>query len=296
MTLRRLSLAFAASAAALAILPALAAPQSQTLQGRSLRLENLMFADVTVNVVPGAQGMQFSLDGKPEAVARTRFRQDGDAAVVHMDDRPSGSWDSSMGYDITLVVTVAPGTPLAIDGFAGKATIGDLNADLSIDSSGSGDIKSGRVTAASIEASGSVDVEIASVDKALSFDTSGSGSLKAGAVGVTSISVTGSGDIQLASVKGGLSIDTSGSSNVDIGSIDSPVAIDTSGSGDVRIGAGRAASFSVSTSGSGDISFAGTAVNPEVSTSGSGSVCIDTVEGTFESSGADVTIGKGRCS
>ena len=295
MTLRRLSLAFAASVAAAAVLPALAAPQSQTLQGRSLRLENLMFADITVNVVPGTQGMQVSLDGKPEAVARTSFRQDGDTAVVHMDELNSYNWDISQGYDITLVVTVAPGTPLALSGFGGKAAIGDLNAPLAIESSGSGEIRAGRVTAASVEASGSADVELAGVDGALSFDTSGSGSLKAGSVGATSISVTGSGDVQLGAVVGGLAIDISGSSDIVIGSIDSATSIETSGSGDVRIGGGRASSFEVSTSGSGDIRFAGTAVNPQISTSGSGDVCIDTIEGSLDSSGADVTIGKGRC-
>lgn len=296
MTVRTLQLAFAASVAAAAILPALAAPQSQTLQGSSVQLDNLMFADVTVNVVPGTQGYQFSLDGKPEAVARTHFRQDGNIAVVHMDDRPSGDWNSSEGYDITLVVTVAPGTPLALSGFGGKAMIGDLNAPLAVESSGSGEIDAGRVTAASIDASGSADVEIAAVDGALSFQTSGSGSLKAGAVGATSISVTGSGDVKLGSVNGGLAIDISGSSDIAIGTINSATAIETSGSGDVRIGGGRATSFDVSTSGSGDIRFAGTAVNPQISTSGSGDICIDTVEGTLESSGADITTGKGRCS
>jgi hypothetical protein len=292
---RRLQTALFASAAALACAPALAAEQTQTMQGTSLRLENLSTADVTVNVVPGAQGIQVTLDGKDEAVARTSFRTDAGVAVIRMEDRPYDSWNSS-DYDIRFVLTVAPGTPLAIDDLTGKATIGDLNAPLAVSSSGSGEIKSGRVSVASIEASGSADVEIASVDGALSFDTSGSGSLKAGAVGSTSISVTGSGNVQLASVTGGLAIDISGSSDIAIGTIDAATAIDASGSGDVRIASGRAASFEVSASGSSDISFGGTAVNPQISISGSGDICIDTVEGSLDSSGADVTIGKGRCS
>ncbi len=297
MTIRtRFQFALLASAAAFALLPAQAAEQTQTMQGTSLRLENLSIADVTVNVVPGTQGIQVTLDGKDEAVARTSFRTDAGVAVIAMADRPSGSWNSADGYDIRFVLTVAPGTPLAIDGITGKANIGDLNAPLAVDSSGSGEIKAGRVTVASIEASGSADVEIASVDGALSFETSGSGTLKAGAVGSTSISVTGLGNVELASVTGGLAIDISGSSDIAIGSIDAATAIDASGSGDVRIASGRAASFEVSASGSSDISFGGTAVNPQISISGSGDICIDTVEGSLDSSGADVTIGKGRCS
>lgn len=293
---RRLQTALLASAAALACAPALAAEQTQTMQGSSLRLENLSTADVTVNVVPGAQGIQVTLDGKDEAVARTSFRNDAGVAVIRMEDRPYDSWNSSDDYDIRFVLTVAPGTPLAIDDLTGKATIGDLNAPLAVSSSGSGEIKSGRVTVASIEASGSADVEIAAVDGALSFDTSGSGSLKAGAVGSTSISVTGSGNVQLASVTGGLAVDISGSSEIAIGTIDGATAIDASGSGDVRIASGRAARFEVSASGSSDISFGGTAVNPQISISGSGDVCIDTVEGSLDASGADITVGKGRCS
>ena len=293
---RRIQFALLASAASLALLPALAAPQTQALQGSSLRLENLSTADVTVNVVPGVQGVQVTLDGKDEAVARTSFRNDGGVAVIRMEDRPYDSWNSSDGYDIRFVLTVAPGTPLEIDDLTGKATIGDLNAPLAVTSSGSGEIRAGRVSVASIDASGSADVEIASVDGALSFDTSGSGTLKAGAVGTTSISVTGSGNVQLASVTGGLSIDISGSSDIAIGSIDAATAIDTSGAGDVRIGTGRASRFEVSTSGSGDISFGGTAVNPQISISGSGDICIDTVEGSLDASGADITVGKGRCS
>lgn len=292
---RRIQFALLASAASLALLPALAAPQNQSLQGNSLRLDNLQVAEVTVNVVPATQGIQVTLDGKPEAVARTSFRTEANVAIVHMDDRPYDTWNSSDGYDVNLVVTVAPGTPLELASFTGKATIGDLNAPLAVDTSGSGEIHAGRVAVASLDASGSLDVEIASIDGALSVDTSGSGSITAGAVGSTSISMSGSGDVTLASVKGGLNIDTSGSSNIAVGTIDAALSIDTTGSGDVKIDRGRASTFTVSTSGSGDVSFGGTAVNPQISTSGSGNICIDSVEGSIEMDGASVKIGKGAC-
>lgn len=288
-----LRLALTAAVASSAILAASAAPQTQTLAGSSLRLEDLSSADVTVSVVPGAQGIQVTLDGKDEAIARTAMTTEGNDAVVRM--APRSTHVSSSGYDIRLTVTVAPGTPLAINGFVGRAVIGDLDAPLALEAT-AGEIRTGRLTTASLESSGSMDVEIASVEGALAFSASGSGSLKTGAVGVTAISIDGSGSAEIASVVGGLDIEISGSGDVSIGSIDAPTQIDIAGSGSVEIKSGRATAFDVSSSGSGEVRFGGTAVNPQISTAGSGDVCIDTVEGALQSSGANLRTGKGACS
>ena len=84
MTLR---LALTAAVAASAVISASAAPQTQTLQGASLRLEDLVSADVTINVVPGTQGVQVTLDGRDEAVARTTMATEGQDAVIRMAPR-----------------------------------------------------------------------------------------------------------------------------------------------------------------------------------------------------------------
>ena len=290
MTLR---LALTAAVAASAVISASAAPQTQTLQGASLRLEDLVSADVTINVVPGTQGVQVTLDGRDEAVARTTMATEGQDAVIRM--APRNVEGTFSGYDIKLTVTVAPGTPLAIGGFIGRAAIGDLDAPLSLEAT-AGEVKAGRLTTASLESSGSMDVEIASVEGALSFSSSGSGSLKAGAVGLTAIEIDGSGSADIASVAGGLNIEIAGSADLTIGTIDGPTQIDIAGSGSVEIKGGRATSFEVSAAGSGEVKFGGTAVNPKVDAAGSGDVCIDTIEGSLDASGSDVRVGKGACS
>jgi len=292
IALRRTALMLPATL--LAFAPAHAAQGGQSFQSSSLLLENLV-ANVSVNVVPGAQGIQVSVEGRDEMVARVVYREENGRAVVHMNDRdPGAPWTNESSEDLKVKVTLAPGTEFAIDGLVGDATVGDIDSNVAINAT-SGKVMIGRVKDAAIEVDGSADVVLGAVQGRLSLDTSGSGSLKAGAAGATSISISGSGEADIASVSGSLDIDVSGSADVDIGHVDSATEISIAGSGDIAIHGGRATAFSLDSSGVGDVKFAGTAVNPQISISGMGDVCIAAVEGSMESSGATVTIDPVRC-
>jgi hypothetical protein len=287
------TLAFTASAIALAC-AAQAAPIQQTLQAKNVSLIGLTSADVKLNIVPGAQGVQISVDGKEDALKRLTFTTEGDTAVARMTRDNWGDINLSSGYDLTMTVTVAPGAALAVDDLIGHLQGGDLNGPVDLDAA-AGEIVLGNVTNADIESSGSMDITLGNISGTLDMEVSGSGSLKAGSAGNTQIEIYGSGEADIASVNGSFALEISGSGEVSIGSVNGAVEISTTGSGDVAVKGGRANSFSVDSSGSSDVSFAGTAVNPQISTSGSGSVCIDTVEGNLNSDGADITIGKGKC-
>lgn len=286
--------ALLSAAALFALLPAHAAQSEHSFSSSSLLLQNLV-ANVSVNVVPGAQGIQVKVEGRDRMVARIAYRDEDGRAVVHMRDREPGEpWTSESSDDVKVTVTLAPGTAFAIDGLVGDALVGDIDAPVDI-SATSGKVMIGRVKDAAIEVDGSADVTLGAVQGTLTLATSGSGSLKAGSAGATSISISGSGEADIASVSGRLDIDVSGSADIDIGHVDSATGIDIAGSGDIVIRGGRATSFSLDSSGVGDVKFAGTAVNPKISVSGMGDVCIAAVEGSMEMSGATVTIDPVRC-
>ncbi len=280
----------AVSVALAAILPASAAPISHTLGGSKLLIDNVI-GDVTVVVKPGAQGVQITATGDDFFTSRLSFNQSGDQAEIRMEDL---SYNSNQNLQtLKLTVTVAPGTDLSIDDLIGDASIGDLQAPVAI-AAIAGDIIVGAVTTASIETSGSADISITEVTGSLSLDTSGSGEVKVGRAGATSLTISGSGDANIGQVGGSLGIDLSGSANVTVGNVNGAVAVSISGSSDVYIGGGRADPFAADTSGSGNIIFGGTAVNAQVSTSGSGEICLGATEGSIQTDGA-ITIDPKAC-
>lgn len=281
-----------AATALLALVPAHAAESGHSFQSSSLLLRNLV-ANVTVNVVPGTQGIQVKAEGRDDMIARISYGDESGRAVVNMSSSMS-IWTTESANDVKVTIALPPGTAFAVDGYIGNALVGDIDAAVEINAT-AGKVMIGRVKNASIEVDGSADVTLGAVEGTLSLETSGSGSLKAGSAGATSLSISGSGEADIASVSGRLAIDVSGSADVEIGHVDSATEIDIAGSGDIRIHGGRATAFSLESSGVGDVKFAGTAVNPQISVSGMGDVCIAAVEGSMEMSGATVTIDPVRC-
>lgn len=269
---------------------AAAAQLQQTLGGSRLLIGNVI-GDITVVVVPGAQGVQISAAGDDRFTSLLTFSQNGDRAEVRMGDLSYNS-DENL-QTLSLTVTVAPGTDLAIDDLIGNATVGDLKAPVAIDAV-AGRITIGSVTSANLESSGSADIEVIEATGSLSIDTSGSGEVKVGRAGTTSITISGSGNAEIGAISGGLGIDISGSADVDVQSVNGPTAISVAGSGDIYIASGRADPFAADISGGGSVTFGGTAVNPQISTSGSAEICLAAAEGSIQSDG-DITISPTAC-
>lgn len=260
------------------------------LDGSRLLVDNVI-GDVTILVTPGAKGVQVSATGDDRFTSLLRFSQTGDRAEIRMGDI---SFRSDEGLErLRLTVTVPPGTDTAIEDLIGNATVGDLNAPIAIDAV-AGEIRIGRVTSASLECDGSANIQVTESTGALSIETSGSGEVKVGKAGATSVTISGSGDAEIGQVVGSLGIDISGSGKVAVDSVNGATAISIAGSGDVYIASGRADPFAADISGDGNVVFGGTAVNPQISTSGSADICLAAAEGTIESDG-DITVSPTAC-
>lgn len=283
---------FVTAAALAALFSAQAGTVDQTLAGPKLLVDGLI-GDVTITVVPSATGIHVAGSGDDRFTSRLHIENRDGRAEISLD---GDNWNTDDSWQkLVLTVTVPPGTDLSIDDHIGNATVGDTDAPVAIEAI-AGTITIGKVSTAAIESSGSADVSIAEATGALSIDTSGSGEVKVGRAGATSISISGSGDAELGTISGTLGIDVSGSANVMVAEVNGATAVSVSGSSDVYIAAGRASPFAADISGSGDISFAGTAVNPQVSSTGSGSICIGAAEGAVQSDGdGDITISPTAC-
>lgn len=262
----------------------------QTLSGSKLWVRDVV-GDVTVQVTPGAQGVNITATGDDRFTSLLTFRQNGERAEIRMGDL---SYDSRENLKtLKIKVTVAPGTDIAMENHIGDATIGDTYAAVAVDAV-AGRISVGVVSSVSIESAGSAAIDVAEAKGSLSIDTAGSGAVKVGKAGATSISISGSGDAAIGEVSGSLSVDLSGSADVTVASVNGATAISVAGSSDVYIGGGRADPFAASISGSGSVTFGGTAVNPQVSTSGSGEICLASTEGSLQVAGA-ITIDARTC-
>lgn len=279
-------------AASAFVAPAVAGQFSQTLQGRTLRLDDLV-ANVDVKLDPSAQGITVTAEGLDEMIALLSSRQDGDQAIVAMGNYRKDNLDiSDTGLRVT--VTMAPGTALSIDDFVGTMLGGDLNAPLTVDAT-AGTLAFGRVKDVTFDNDGAADLTVGDVDGRVTVKTSGAGDFEAGNARDTSISISGAGDIDLASVSGALDVKISGAGDVDVGRVNGAVSIAVTGVGDVKVRAGTANPLQISNSGVGRVDFNGTGVNPTISSSGMGDICVARVEGEISLDGSSVTIDPDAC-
>jgi len=286
----------ASPAVLLVSLAAAQGPVTQNFQAQRLQVDALI-ARFQVDVVPGATGIQVSVEGTPEMVQKLRLATSGDALVIGMEGIDSDWWDDMWDWssfdseDLKVTVTLAPGTPVKVDNYIGDATIGDLNGAIRFNTSG-GDARIGNVTTANISIAGSGDITVASASGLIEASIAGSGSIRGGNVGEAEIEIAGGGDVTLGQIGHALDIDIAGSGEVRAQSVNGKVEIDVAGSGDVTIDSGTADPFKVDIAGSGDVRFGGTANNPDVSVMGSGDVWIAAYTGTLSSDGADIKVGK----
>jgi len=269
---------------------------NQTFQAHRLQIDALI-AHLTVNVQDGASGMNVAVDGTQDMVKKLRMTTSGDALVLSMEgsgeDWWSDMWDwtSVSSDDLTVTVTVGPGTPVKVENFIGDATVGDIRAEIEFNATG-GETRIGEVTDAEVAIAGSGDISLARATGKVEASIAGSGTIRTGDTGDASVEIAGGGDVILGTVNGGLEVDVAGSGEVTVKSVNGKVDIDVAGSGDVRIDGGNADPFRVDIAGSGDVRFGGTAHDPNVSVMGSGDVWIAAYTGTLSSDGADIKIGQ----
>ncbi len=136
---------------------------------------------------------------------------------------------------------------------------------------------------------------IANVRGPLTIENSGSAQIRAGDAGAMVLRQSGSGEIQTLVAANGLDVRISGSGDIAVARASGPVEAGVSGSGALRVAGGQATSFRARVSGSGDIHFAGRAQQVDSGTSGSGVIEIAGVSHSLDvslSGSGDMTVGE----
>lgn len=239
--------------AILAGAPALAAPRDFTAD--SVRVENIV-GTVQVTVDPAARSVTAEVTGQPHWVDTVRLDQAGGTlSVVQEAQSRRGRLDKD--DMVTVLLTLPPGTALAMGNLVGEARVGDLDGPLRLQGSGAAEVEVGRVASAELDLSGAGDVTLGEVRGRLRGSLSGAGSVEVGPVrGEVRLDVSGFGDVEVEAVQG-------------------PVTVQLSGVGDVHIKGGHTPMLVASASGVGNVRFDGTADDYRADHSGLGSIRIN---------------------
>jgi len=179
-------------------------------------------------------------------------------------------------------------------GSCGDMKFGDVNGNLDVSISGSGDIILGNAGVSDISVSGAGDLTAKNLTSA-DIQVSGSGDLVLSSItGFADIGSSGAGDVEIGSVGGGLSIHSSGASDLEIESVTGgDLTIRVSGSSDITIDDGSVETLFIKASGASDVTYNGSSVNAEARASGASDIYIKNPSGrlrTSDSGAADVNV------
>jgi len=179
-------------------------------------------------------------------------------------------------------------------GSCGDMKFGDVNGNLDVSISGSGDIILGNAGVSDISVSGAGDLTAKNLTSA-DVQVSGSGDLSLGNIaGFADIGSSGAGDVEVGRIGGGLSIHSSGASDLEIESVTGgDLTIGVSGSSDITIDDGSVETLFIKASGASDVTYNGSSVNAEARASGASDIYINNPSGslrTSDSGAADVNV------
>lgn len=144
--------------------------------------------------------------------------------------------------------------------------------NLSLSWGGAGTAEIGATQSLEADFSGCGDATIGDVAENLSLDVSGSGEVRGGAAQNLSVDLAGSGEVQLGAIANGANVDIAGSGEIVIASLTGSLEADSAGSGALRVEGGAVTDMNVDLAGSGDVSVAASVTRLEVSIVGSGDV------------------------
>jgi hypothetical protein len=276
---------------------------ARTFNASSVKLEDVV-GSVIVKVRDTGP-ITLEIAGDPQRVNDVHASQDDGKLDIDGSSSPEADysvWDwrnwfnfprslDRQSGNLTVTVTVARGTDVAIEDLVGDAAVGDTMGNLRLEAAVT-KAHIGKVANAHISLGGSGRIDIASVQGALDLEMGGSGKVVAGSAGSVKADIAGSGDAELGPIAGGLSLDIVGSGDVTVAHVNGPVHLGIAGSGNVRIADGIADPLHVDIMGAGNLYFGGVAIDPHIDAVGSGTVHIKAYRGHLDSEGmADVKIG-----
>jgi len=210
-------------------------------------------------------GIRASLDGPDDAIEEITVSERGGTVAITGRQTGGGSSVTSVGNTtvivtgngtasvtignvtttaggvddepVTLRLTVPNGTPLTLDRFAGKATIGDTSASLTV-ALLSGTVDAGAVADASLAIIGSGDIQVRQADGALAMTVNGSGTIDVadGTVSDLTGHINGSGSLRFDGRAETAEVAINGAGTVALAHVDAEPRTHLAGAGRITVG------------------------------------------------------------
>lgn len=249
-----------------AVLPGVAAADTQTVPGQSLVLS--VTSDADTRIVPD-----------PALSGQVRVEQAGKSCVSAAGGATATiTTDGCGGGSGRVTIAVPPGFPVTLtENSSGNVLIGDIDGQLIATLNGDGDLRAGRTAELVVTVGGSGDAAFGAV------------------AGSARIESSGSGDVRIRSIAGTLQSRQSGSGDLAIGEVhaaEATIAID--GNGDALIGTGNIDKLAANLTSDGSLNVQATVGNADLRASGGGDIRLGRVTGTVQkdsSGGSDIVIG-----
>jgi len=137
----------------------------------------------------------------------------------------------------------------------------------------------GRTNNLNLANSGCGDWLIGNVKGHLSVNETGSGNVRAGSAGSADLSIDGTGAVATREIAAGLTAISSGTGNIDVAAVTGNLSVRVAGSGDIRVPAGEVTSMTAAIAGSGSVILGGSARTLNASIVGPGDVKVSRVTG-----------------
>ena len=197
----------------------------------------------------------------------------------------SRTHDQPMAGELRIKVTVPIGTSVTIQGFAGRAQIGDTRGALFFTEVASSTIATlGQLAKAELSLKGG-SFDIAGVSGSLDITIDGSAHVRVGQAGQVRANIDGAGDIALGPVADSLSVNIRGAGGFSAASVNGATDVKIDGAGSGRIGDGIANPLHVTILGAGQFYLGGVAVDPDIEGSGTGQARLRSYRGQLRTSG-----------
>lgn len=149
-----------------------------------------------------------------------------------------GGGGGNTDNEVKITVQMPKGYAVNLDGVAGKAVVGDIEADLAVTAKGLSSVRAGRVAAANVNLKGQGHVNIAQTNGNVSAQISGQGEVGIDGGNMLSVmaGVSGQGSINIGGSAQNAMLTVSGQGNVYVQHVENRPMINKSGQGSVRVG------------------------------------------------------------
>lgn len=137
-----------------------------------------------------------------------------------------------------VAIKIPAGFPVTVNGIKGDTKIGDINAPLTVDVDGQGDVNAGKVTSADLNVKGQGDIEINEATGPIDVKVSGQGGVvvNSGYVPMVRATISGQGDIKLKVRAKDADLSVSGMGDIYVEYVENKPIRKVSGMGDIEIG------------------------------------------------------------